>query len=150
MIRLFILLLPLFLFAISGQVVKISDGDTITILTQERQQVKVRLYGIDAPEKKQPYGQKSKQFLSNLIAGRSVEIQEKGKDRYKRVLGIVYLDGQDINEQMVLNGYAWAYRKFSKKYTAQESKAKSQKLGLWQSSDPIPPWEWRKVGSFYL
>lgn len=143
MIRLFILLLPLFLFALSGQVVKISDGDTITILTQEKQQVKVRLYGIDAPEKKQPYGQKSKQFLSNLIAGRSVEIQEKGKDRYKRVLGIVYLDGLDINEQMVLNGYAWAYVKYSKIYASQELKARSQNLGLWRDK-PIPPWEWRK------
>ncbi|MDU6827782.1 thermonuclease family protein [Campylobacter sp.] len=143
MIRLFILLLPLFLFALSGQVVKISDGDTITILTQEKQQVKVRLYGIDAPEKKQPYGQKSKQFLSNLIAGRSVEIQEKGKDRYKRVLGIVYLDGRDINEQMVLNGYAWAYVKYSKIYASQELKARSQNLGLWRDK-PIPPWEWRK------
>ena len=142
MIRLFILLLPLFLFAISGQVVKISDGDTITILTQEKQQVKVRLYGIDAPEKKQPYGQKSKQFLSNLIAGRSVEIQEKGKDRYKRVLGIVYLDGQDINEQMVLNGYAWAYVKYSKIYAKQELKARSQNLGLWRDK-PIPPWVFR-------
>ena len=144
MIRLFILLLPLFLFALSGQVVKISDGDTITILTQEKQQVKVRLYGIDAPEKKQPYGQKSKQFLSNLIAGRSVEIQEKGKDRYKRVLGIVYLDGRDINEQMVLNGYAWAYVKYSKIYAKQELKARSQNLGLWRDK-PIPPWEWRKL-----
>ena len=144
MIRLFILLLPLFLFALSGQVVKISDGDTITILTQEKQQVKVRLYGIDAPEKKQPYGQKSKQFLSNLIAGRSVEIQEKGKDRYKRVLGIVYLDGRDINEQMVLNGYAWAYVKYSKIYASQELKARSQNLGLWRDK-PIPPWEWRKL-----
>lgn len=144
MIRLFILLIPLFLFAISGQVVKISDGDTITILTQEKQQVKVRLYGIDAPEKKQPYGQKSKQFLSNLIAGRSVEIQEKGKDRYKRVLGIVYLDGQDINAQMVANGYAWAYVKYSKIYAGQELKARNQNLGLWRDK-PIPPWEWRKL-----
>lgn len=130
------------LFAISGQVIKISDGDTITILTQQREQVKVRLYGIDAPEKKQPYGQKSKQFLSNLIAGRSVEIQEKGKDRYKRVLGIVYLDGQDINEQMVLNGYAWAYVKYSKIYAKQELKARSQNLGLWRDK-PIPPWVFR-------
>lgn len=131
------------LFAISGQVIKISDGDTITILTQQREQVKVRLFGIDAPEKKQPYGQKSKQFLSNLIAGRSVKIQEKGKDRYRRVLGIIYLNGQDINEQMVLSGYAWAYVKYSKIYVKQELKARSQNLGLWRDK-PIPPWEWRK------
>ncbi|EAU00311.1 thermonuclease family protein [Campylobacter curvus] len=139
----FAILLPLYLFALSGKVVSIHDGDTITILTQEKQQVKVRLYGIDAPEKKQPYGQKSKQFLSNLIAGRSVEIQEKGKDRYKRVLGIVYLDEQDINERMVLNGYAWAYVKYSKIYAGQELKARNQNLGLWRDKS-IPPWEWRK------
>ena len=130
--------------AFSGKVVSIHDGDTITILTQERQQIKVRLFGIDAPELKQPYGKKSKQFLANLIAGEVVEVEESGKDRYKRMIGTIYLNGADINAQMVENGYAWAYRKFSKKYTAQESKAKSQRLGLWRDKEPIPPWEWRK------
>nr|DAX63705.1 MAG TPA: nuclease-like protein [Caudoviricetes sp.] len=131
------------LFALSGKVVSIHDGDTITVL-QGKQQVKVRLFGIDAPELKQPYGKKSKQFLANLIAGQIVEVDENGKDRYKRTIGTIYLDGTDINAQMVANGYAWAYRKFSKKYTAQESKAKKQDLGLWRDKEPIPPWEWRK------
>lgn len=115
------------LFALSGKVVSIHDGDTITVL-QGKQQVKIRLYGIDAPELKQPYGKKSKQFLANLIAGKVVEVEENGKDRYKRTIGTVYLGGTDINAQMVANGYAWAYRKFSKKYTPQESQAKSQRL----------------------
>lgn len=141
--RFLILLSPLLLFALSGKVVSIHDGDTITIL-QNKTQIKVRLFGIDAPELKQPYGKKSKQFLANLIAGEVVEVDENGKDRYKRTIGTVYLDGQDINAQMVANGYAWAYRKFSKKYTAHESGAKSQKLGLWRDKEPIPPWEWRK------
>lgn len=132
------------LFAISGQVIKISDGDTITILTQQREQVKVRLYGIDAPEKKQPYGQKSKQFLASLIAGQVVEIEPKGKDRYKRTLGTIYYKGQDINAQMVLNGYAWAYIKYSRMYVDHERLAREKKRGLWQSSNPTPPWEWRK------
>lgn len=131
------------LFALSGKVVSIHDGDTITIL-QDKQQIKVRLFGIDAPELKQPYGKKSKQFLANLIAGEVVEVDENGKDRYKRMIGTIYLNGADINAQMVANGYAWAYRKFSKKYTAQESKAKKQKLGLWQDKEPISPREWRK------
>ncbi|WP_314989084.1 thermonuclease family protein [uncultured Campylobacter sp.] len=131
------------LFALSVKVIKVSDGDTITVL-QGKQQIKVRLFGIDAPEIKQPYGKKSKQFLANLIAGEVVEVDENGKDRYKRTIGTIYLNGADINAQMVENGYAWAYRKFSKKYTAQESKAKSQKLGLWRDKEPIPPWEWRK------
>ena len=131
------------LFALSGKVVSIHDGDTITIL-QEKQQIKVRLFGIDAPELKQPYGKKSKQFLANLIAGEVVEVEENGKDRYKRTIGTVYLGSTDINAQMVANGYAWAYRKFSKKYTAQESKAKSQRLGLWRDKEPTPPWVFRR------
>ena len=139
----FAILLPLYLFALSGRVVSIHDGDTITIL-QNKTQIKVRLFGIDAPELKQPYGKKSKQFLANLIAGEVVEVEENGKDRYKRTIGTVYLNGKDINAQMVANGYAWAYRKFSKKYTPQESQAKKQRLGLWQDKEPIPPWEWRR------
>lgn len=141
---LFLVLAALSLLAHPAKVIKISDGDTITILTQQHEQIKVRLYGIDAPEKKQPYSKKSKQFLANLIAGEVVEVEENGKDRYKRAIGTIYLDGKDINAQMVANGYAWAYRKFSKKYTPQESKAKKQGLGLWRDKEPIPPWEWRK------
>ena len=140
---LFLVLAALSLLAHPAKVVKISDGDTITIL-QDKQQIKVRLFGIDAPELKQPYGKKSKQFLANLIAGEVVEVEENGKDRYKRTIGTIYLNGADINAQMVENGYAWAYRKFSKKYTAHESKAKSQRIGLWRDKEPTPPWEWRK------
>lgn len=136
-------LLPLSLFAFSAKVVKISDGDTITIL-QNKEQTKVRLYGIDAPEKKQDYGQRSKQFLASLIAGQVVEVEPKGKDRYKRTLGIIHYKGQDINAQMVLNGYAWAYAKYSRIYVDQERLARENKLGLWQSSDPTPPWKLRK------
>lgn len=136
-------LLPLSLFAFSAKVVKISDGDTITIL-QNKEQTKVRLYGIDSPEKKQDYGRKSKQFLASLIAGQVVEVEPKGKDRYKRTLGIIHFKEQDINAQMVLNGYAWAYVKYSRIYVNQEKLARENKRGLWQSSDPTPPWEWRK------
>ena len=131
------------LFAFNGKVVSIHDGDTITVL-QDKQQIKVRLFGIDAPELKQPYGKKSKQFLANLIAGKVVEVEGSGKDRYKRTIGTIYLNGADINAQMVGNGYAWAYRKVSKKYTVQESQAKKRRLGLWRDKEPIPPWEWRK------
>ncbi len=136
-------LLPLSLFAFPAKVIKISDGDTIMIL-QDKQQIKVRLFGIDAPEKKQDYGQRSKQFLASLIAGQVVEVEPKGKDRYKRTLGIIHYKGQDINAQMALSGYAWAYVKYSRIYVDQEKTAREKKLGLWQSSDPTPPWEWRK------
>lgn len=131
------------LFAFNGKVVSIHDGDTITVLSG-KEQIKVRLYGIDAPEKKQDYGQRSKQFLASLIAGQVIEVEPKGKDRYKRTLGIIYHKGQDINAQMVLNGYAWAYVKYSRIYVNQERLARENKRGLWQSSDPTPPWVWRK------
>ena len=131
------------LFAFNGKVVSIHDGDTITIL-QGKQQIKVRLFGIDAPELKQPYGKKSKQFLASLIAGQVVEVEPKGKDRYRRTLGIIHYKGQDINAQMVLNGYAWAYAKYLIIYVDHERLARENKRGLWQSSDPTPPWQWRK------
>ena len=129
--------------ALIVKVVSAHDGDTITIL-QDKQQIKVRLFGIDAPELKQPYGKKSKQFLASLIAGQVVEVEPKGKDRYKRTLGIIYYKGQDINAQMVANGYAWAYVKYSRIYVDQEKTARENKHGLWQSNDPTPPWVWRK------
>lgn len=140
---LLLIMLHVSLFAFSAKVIKISDGDTIVVLSG-KEQTKVRLYGIDAPEKKQDYGQKSRQFLASLIAGQIVEVEPKGKDRYKRTLGIIHYKGQDINAQMVLNGYAWAYVKYSRIYVDQEKTARENKLGLWQSSNPTPPWEWRK------
>nr|DAP02207.1 MAG TPA: nuclease-like protein [Caudoviricetes sp.] len=143
-VRLLLILTPLIsLTAEQSKVIKISDGDTITVLSG-KEQTKVRLYGIDAPEKKQDYGQRSKQFLASLIAGQVVEVEPKGKDRYKRTLGIIYYKGQNIDAQMVLNGYAWAYVKYSRIYVDQEKTARENKRGLWQSSDPTPPWVWRK------
>ena len=140
---LLLIMLHVSLFAFSAKVIKISDGDTITVLSG-KEQTKVRLYGIDAPEKKQDYGQRSKQFLASLIAGQVVEVEPKGKDRYKRTLGTIYYKGQDINAQMVLNGYAWAYVKYSRIYVDQEKTAREKKRGLWQRNDPTPPWVWRK------
>lgn len=142
---LFLWLLPLILFAFDAKVVKIIDGDTIRILTPEREQIKVRLYGIDAPEKKQPYGTAAKLYLADLIAGKTIQIEERGKDRYKRVLGIAYLGGRDVNEILVLNGYAWAFTKYSKIYESQEWQARSKGLGLWRDKNPIKPGIWRKV-----
>ena len=133
---------PTSALALIVKVVSIHDGDTITVLSG-KEQTKVRLYGIDAPEKKQDYGQRSKQFLASLVAGQVVEVEPKGKDRYKRTLGIIHFKGQDINAQMVSNGYAWAYVKYSRIYVDQEKLARENKRGLWQSSNPTPPWEWR-------
>lgn len=140
-----IFLIPIFLFALEGKVISVTDGDTIKILTSKRQQIKVRLYGIDAPEKKQPYGTAAKQYLADLVAGKTLQIEEHGKDRHKRVLGVVYLDGKDVNEILVLNGYAWAFTKCSKIYESQEPQARSKGLGLWRDKNPIKPEIWRKI-----
>ena len=145
MSKILLWLLPLILFAFDAKVVKIIDGDTIKILTPEREQIKIRLYGIDAPEKKQPYGTAAKRYLADLIAGKTVQIEERGKDRHKRVLGIVHLDSKDVNEILVLNGYAWAFTKYSKIYESQEWQARSKGLGLWRDKNPIKPEIWRKV-----
>ena len=133
------------LFGFSAKVVKVSDGDTITVLTQNKESIKVRLYGIDAPETKQDFGKASKQYLSNLIAGRIVEVKSSGQDRYGRVLGTIYLDGADINAKTVEEGYAWAFVKYSKIYAAQQSKAMKNKAGLWLQKDPQAPWDFRKA-----
>ena len=127
-----------------GKVIRVSDGDTIVVLTQDKEQIKVRLNGIDAPEKKQPFGKQSTKSLANLVAGKTVEIKKEGNDRYGRTIGTVLLDGLDVNKEMVANGYAWAFRKYSKKYAPDESNAKHEKLGLWAEEDPTPPWEYRK------
>jgi endonuclease YncB( thermonuclease family) len=98
---------------ISGRVVSITDGDTIKVLTPEKKQIKVRLASIDAPEKGQSYGNKAKQVLSDKIFGKQVSVEKVTTDRYKRLVGKVYLGDRDINAEMVEDGFAWVYRKYS-------------------------------------
>lgn len=128
---------------ITGKVVKVTDDDTITVLTADNVQVKVRLDGIDASESKQAYGQKSKENLSDLYAGKNASVQDKGQDRYKRALGVVMCEGINVNEKQVTDGYAWAYVKYSKEYIEAEKEAKDAKKGLWQDKNPIAPWDYR-------
>lgn len=128
----------------AGRVISIADGDTITVLV-EREQIKVRLIEIDAPEKAQAFGNKSKQALADMVFGKEVQVEERGKDRYKRTLGRVVVNGLEANAEMVRQGYAWVYRKYSKNpdLLRLESAAREAKLGLWADPEPIPPWEWR-------
>jgi len=98
-------------FAWSAKVVSVSDGDTITVLHFGHQE-KIRLYGIDCPEKAQDYGQKAKDLTGALIAGRTVDVETKTVDRYGRTVGLVTVDGQSLNELIVQNGYAWVYRQY--------------------------------------
>lgn len=136
---------------VEGRVVGVSDGDTITVLDAQRQQHKIRLAGIDAPESKQPFGQTSKKHLSDLVFDRDVILDCGKTDKYRREVCVVMVDGQDANLAQVAAGMAWWYRKYQKEqaaaqrasYEAAEAAAKAGKVGLWQEADPVPPWEWR-------
>lgn len=142
-------LLPLFAHAYSlgGKIVNISDSDTVTLLIGNTT-YRIRLDGIDAPERGQPYGKKSTELLSGLIKSQSVHADCHGEDRYKRHLCTIYLDDTDVNAYMVRNGAAWVYRKYYKgtAYYALEKAAQEEGLGLWGLSEyeRIAPWEWRK------
>lgn len=132
-------------FADQIKIIKIYDGDTITALTSQKEKIKIRLYGIDAPELKQPFGKASKRHLIDLISNKSLYINEKGKDKYGRTLAILYNGDQDINAQMVIDGYAWAYDKFSKDYVAFQQNAQALKKGLWSDKDVVRPSDFRKL-----
>ncbi len=143
------LLLSCSLFAeeLAGLVVRVADGDTITILDPARTQYKIRLQGIDAPEKGQPFGRASGRFLARLVAGRDVKIQWSKKDKYGRILGTVFLDNRDINLEMLQAGFAWHYKRFDSTpaYTRAETEARAAKRGLWQDKKPVEPHEYRKA-----
>jgi endonuclease YncB( thermonuclease family) len=132
-------------------VVGVTDGDTITILDADREQHKVRLAGIDAPEKRQPFGQRSKEHLSDLVFGKDVTLLCGKVDRYGRDICVVYIGGKDANLAQVEAGLAWWYRKYAKEQTAQqrfdyeaaETSAKAGRRGLWADAGAVPPWEWR-------
>jgi endonuclease YncB( thermonuclease family) len=163
-----ILLIPSLAFAkdpirtIEGIVSKVSDGDTIHITDSLGTKVKVRLYGIDAPETEksnkkthkvskpgQPYGEEAHQTLNSKVYGKSIKLDIMAVDQYKRSVGIVYLNGKNINQEMVAEGYAWAYRQYldrphASEYIELEEQARAKRLGLWEQSNPRPPWEFRR------
>lgn len=140
---------PTIVSAYEAKVVAITDGDTIKVL-KNNQQIKIRLYGIDCPEKKQAFGKAAKRFLANQIAEKTVEIDHFKNDRYGRSIAFVRFNGRDINAEMIAAGYAWVYRKYCKKqplctqWLQAEKSARDFGHGLWQSPEPIPPWKWRK------
>lgn len=132
---------------ITGKVISVTDGDTIKILDEKNKVYKIRLNDIDAPEKKQAFGNKSKENLAKYIAGQIVRVEYDKLDRYKRILGTVYFKDKDINKQQIIDGYAWVYKKYSKnnEYINQERISKNHKRGLWKDEKPIEPWEYRKM-----
>ena len=146
LLALIILSSYLFSLELIGKVVKVSDGDTVTILTSDKTQHKIRLNDIDAPEKKQAFGNKAKDNLAKYIAGKTVTVEYQKKDKYKRVLGTIYYNNTDINLQQVKDGYAWVYKKYSNNqtYYKAEKLARDKRVGLWADKKPLEPWEFRK------
>ena len=138
---------------LSGRVVRVIDGDTLVVLDASKTQQKIRLQGIDAPERRQAFGTKSKEHLSDLVAGQVVVVEYHDLDRYQRILGKVLLDGEDINLEQVSSGMAWHYKKYQReqsaadriRYSDAEREARRQKLGLWHDPHPVPPWDYRQA-----
>lgn len=147
---------------IEGIVVKVSDGDTINVQDSYGTKLKIRLYGIDAPETEksnkktgrvskpgQPYGEQAYQALNSKIYRKQVKLEIMAVDQYKRSVGIVYLNGKNINLEMVAEGWAWAYRQYldrphASEYVEAEEHARAKRLGIWQQNNPEPPWEFRR------
>ena len=135
-----------------GKVIKITDGDTVHVLDAEKVTHKVRLAGIDAPERKQPYGKAAGKFLSKQINQQTVCVDWHKRDRYKRLVGVIRYEGRDVNLELVKAGYAWHYKKYQREqtpadrviYAEAEVLARSDVIGLWSEPSPINPSDWRK------
>lgn len=134
-----------------GRVVRVSDGDTVNVLREHadgsKEQVRVRLASIDAPERRQAFGTRSRQLLAELVFDRTVRVEEQGRDRYGRVIGVLHVDGSNANQAMVRAGLAWAYRQYLNDSTMVrlETGAKRARRGLWADADAMAPWEFRRA-----
>jgi endonuclease YncB( thermonuclease family) len=146
---------------LTGRVVGVADGDTITVLDANHQQHKIRLQGIDAPEKAQPFGQRSKESLSAMVFNKDVRVDWEKLDKYKRIVGKVWVQPAscptcpmtlDVGHAQITVGLAWWYRKYANEQSTQdrgayefsEQEARAKRTGLWADADPVPPWDWRK------
>ncbi len=137
---------------LSGKVVKITDGDTLYILDANYQRHKIRLAGIDAPERKQAYGLASRKHLASIVAGQQVRVEYQKRDRYSGIVGKVRVNGVDVCLEQVKVGFAWHYKKYQHEqsledqrlYAEAEIRARDERLGLWRENNPNPPWEHRR------
>jgi endonuclease YncB( thermonuclease family) len=136
---------------VEGRVVGVSDGDTVTLLDDLRVQHRIRLAGIDAPEKAQAYGDASKRHLSDMVFGESVTVEYEKHDRYGRIVGKVLKHGRDASLEQLRAGLAWHYKQYQREqsgadrsaYAAAEQLAQRAHAGLWRDPAPVPPWSWR-------
>ena len=134
------------------QVIKVSDGDTLNIQKVENgkfvgEMLRIRMYGMDAPEKTQDYGSESRQALEKLVTGKNLSVEVKNKDRYGRTVAIIYANGKNVNEEMVKTGNAWWYQEYAKKdmqFEEYQKNAKQKKLGIFSRKGYTEPWNYRK------
>lgn len=146
-----LLVLPSQAELISGRVVHVADGDTVTVLDAGKVQHKIRLAGIDAPEKSQAYGERSRESLAELVANRTVIVETDKQDRYGRRVGKVLVNGKDVNIEQIRRGLAWFYRHYERElsdadrqgYDRAEEEARDYRRGLWADPRPVPPWDFR-------
>lgn len=135
-----------------GRVVGVADGDTINVLDSSSRQHRIRLSGIDAPEKDQAFGQRSKKSLSDMVYRKQVSVEWHKTDRYGRILGKVFVESADVNLAQIRAGMAWHYRQYAKdqpladrvSYAVAESDARKARAGLWAGDLPVAPWQWRR------
>ncbi len=135
----------------TGRVVSVTDGDTITVLHNGKGE-RIRLHGIDGPEKRQAFGNRAKQFTSKLVFGETVTVQVMDRDRYGRTVGVVLLpDGRSLNHELVRAGLAWMYRRYTNDQSLSdlEEEARVARRGLWADAEPVSPWEWRIMRKRY-
>lgn len=134
-----------------GTIVRVTDGDTVTLLDTQNMRYKLRLAGIDAPEMHMPYGQQSKQNLADMVYGKEVVALITKEDKYGRYIATIVLDGVDVNLQMLQTGLAWHYTKYAReqtvdsaaRYLKAEQEARARSTGLWSEASPVSPWDWR-------
>ena len=146
-----IIVTPAWAETFSGRIVHVADGDTVTLLTQSKQQIRIRISGIDAPEKAQPYGNRSKQNLERLAHSKDAIADCPKKDKYKRYVCKVLVDNLDVGLEQLRSGLAWWYRAYSNEQSAEdrttyetaEIAASKAGIGLWKDDFSMPPWQWR-------
>jgi endonuclease YncB( thermonuclease family) len=137
---------------VRGQIVKVTDGDTVTLLNERDISITIRLAGIDAPELRMPYGQAAQAYLRDLVLNKVVIAKTRKKDRFGRIVATLWVNSEDVNLAMIHAGMAWHYKKYQTDqpkhltaiYDKSEQEARTATQGLWRQQNPTPPWFWRK------
>jgi endonuclease YncB( thermonuclease family) len=130
----------------TGKVVRVLDGDTIEVLTDKKERIRIRLEGIDCPESGQPFSNKATKLTKELVAGKTVTVVKSGEDRYGRILGFVFVGDVNVNKELLKNGLAWHYKYFNKdeELARLETQARLKKIGIWSETNPLAPWDFRR------